>query len=203
MIDGTGLPPGEGTPAAGKIVWQTYCERCHGATGTEGPIMPPIGSTQVFPKSAGKFWPYATTLFDFIRRAMPFMTPKLLNNDEVYAVTAFILQRNSVIPENAVMNATTLPRVSMPKPRELYRPLGETGRNTLLSGAMTLHRQLTSISALQVLAQDKLVPKTACLETAAVAWNIVWPLLTFMLALRMSTLWGKADIPDPLAHVRQ
>ncbi|MFZ0397010.1 MAG: hypothetical protein WAM06_03080 [Methyloceanibacter sp.] len=58
--------------------------------------------------------PYATTLFDFIRRAMPFMTPKLLNNDEVYAVTAFILQRNSVIPEDAVMNATTLPWVLMP-----------------------------------------------------------------------------------------
>ena len=69
---------------------------------------------------------------------------------------------------------------------------------------MTLHRQLTSISALQVLAQDKLVPKTACLETAAVAWNIVYgTLLTFMLALRMSTLWGKADIPDPLADVPQ
>ena len=111
MIDGTGLPPGEGTPAAGKIVWQTYCEQCHGATGTEGPIMPPIGPTQVFPKSAGKFWPYATTLFDFIRRAMPFRTPKLLSDDEVYAVTAFILQRNSVIPEDA---ATTLPRVLMP-----------------------------------------------------------------------------------------
>ena len=67
--------------------------------------MPPIGPTQVFPKSAGKFWPYATTLFDFIRRAMPLRTPKLLSDDEVYAVTAFILQRNSVIPEDAVMNA--------------------------------------------------------------------------------------------------
>jgi cytochrome c len=114
LIDGTGLPPGEGTPAAGKIVWETYCGQCHGATGTEGPIMPPIGPTQVFPKSAGKFWPYATTLFDFIRRAMPFRTPKLLSDDEVYAVTAFILQRNRVIPEDAVMNAATLPRVLMP-----------------------------------------------------------------------------------------
>lgn len=114
MPDGAGLPPGEGTPAAGKAVWETHCARCHGATGNEGPVMPPVGPAQAFAKPAGTFWPYPTTLFDFIRRAMPFMTPKILSDDEVYAVTAFILQRNGVIAEDAVMNAVTLPQVLMP-----------------------------------------------------------------------------------------
>lgn len=128
MPDGAGLPPGEGTPAAGQVIWETHCAQCHGATGTEGPVMPPVGPAQAFTKPAGAFWPYPTALFDFIRRAMPFMTPKLLSDDEVYAVTAFILQRNGVIAADAVLNAATLPQVVMPNRKnfiDLWAKQGE------------------------------------------------------------------------------
>ena len=114
MPDGTGLPPGQGSTVEGKAVWQTYCASCHGTTGNEGPVMPPVGPATSYAKPAGKFWPYATTLFDYIRRAMPFPTPKVLSDNEVYAVTAYILSRNDVIGEDVVINATSLPKIVMP-----------------------------------------------------------------------------------------
>jgi cytochrome c len=114
MPNGTGLPQGSGSALAGKGVWEIHCASCHGETGNEGPIMPPVGPTPAYLKSAGKFWPHSTTLFDYIRRAMPFAAPKTLSDDEVYAVTAFILFRNGLIKEDAVIDAKTLPDVAMP-----------------------------------------------------------------------------------------
>ena len=114
MPDGTGLPPGSGTAAAGEPIYAAQCAACHGATGTEGPIQPVVGPVDTYPKAAGRHWPYATTLFDYIRRAMPFHTPKSLSDDEVYAVTAYILHRNELIGRDDVVNADSLAGVDMP-----------------------------------------------------------------------------------------
>lgn len=114
MPDGRGLPPGSGTAAAGAEIYAARCAACHGETGVEGPVMPPVGPNEVWAKPAGRHWPHATTLFDYIRRAMPFDAPKSLSDDEVYALAAFILSRNGVIAEDEVIDAETLPAVEMP-----------------------------------------------------------------------------------------
>jgi S-disulfanyl-L-cysteine oxidoreductase SoxD len=114
MPDGTGLPAGSGSAAEGAEVYLYDCAICHGDTGIEGPVTPFVGPNDVWPKPAGLHWPHATTLFDYIRRAMPFYAPKSLSDDEVYAVTAYILWRNGVIKEDAVLDANTLPQVAMP-----------------------------------------------------------------------------------------
>jgi cytochrome c len=124
--DGAGLPPGQGTVADGEAVYAQQCAACHGATGTEGPDSRLVARVpdDGFPfgeswetwkdKTIGSYWPYATTLWDYIHRAMPQHAPGSLTPDEVYALTAFLLHRNEIIPEDAVMNAETLPRIEMP-----------------------------------------------------------------------------------------
>ncbi len=116
--DGEGLPPGSGTVAEGERIFQMHCIACHGPTGTEGPNDQLVGSEPwgEWPGSVtvGGYWPYATTLYDYITRAMPQLTPGILTADQKYAVIAFILNRNGIVPEDAVMNAETLPAVSMP-----------------------------------------------------------------------------------------
>ena len=116
--DGAGLPPGNGTVAQGRAVYNVQCVACHGPTGTEGPNDRLVDSEQwdVNPTSRaiGNYWPYATTLYDYIRKAMPQLTPGILTDDEVYAVIAYLLYLNEIIPEDAIMNAATLPRVDMP-----------------------------------------------------------------------------------------
>ena len=114
MPDGAGLPPGSGTAAQGQPIYAAQCASCHGETGTEGPIMPPVGPTEAFAKPAGQHWPYATTLFEYIRRAMPFDAPKSLSDDEVFALTAYILHRNGLVAEDEVMDAGTLANVALP-----------------------------------------------------------------------------------------
>ena len=119
LPDGTGLPPGSGTPADGARIFAAKCSVCHGENGTGGlaaaiagggPLTSGIETT----KTIANFWPYATTLFDFTRRAMPWPRPRTLTNDEVYALTAYMLSLNKIVGEDAVMNAQTLPRVRMP-----------------------------------------------------------------------------------------
>lgn len=114
MPDGSGLPPGSGTARAGASVYAAHCARCHGDTGIEGPIQPVVGPTRSYAKPAGAHWPHAPTLFGYVRRAMPFHEPKSLSDDEVYAVTAWILFRNGVIGEDDVVDAASLPRLQMP-----------------------------------------------------------------------------------------
>lgn len=129
MPDGQGLPTGGGTAREGKALYLSSCASCHGETGTEGPIMPPVGPNSVWPKPAGGYWPYATTLFDYIRRAMPFNAPKSLSDDEVYGLVAFILYRNGVIDQDLVMDAQSLPAVKMPNRAnfiDVWQKLGET-----------------------------------------------------------------------------
>ena len=119
MPDGSGLPAGSGTPAQGAPIYAQKCAACHGANGKGGinaaliggqPLTTGIETT----KTVANFWPYPTTLFDFMRRAMPYPKPRTLTNEEVYALTAYILRLNNLIGENDVMNANTLPKVRMP-----------------------------------------------------------------------------------------
>jgi cytochrome c len=119
MPDGTGLPAGSGTSVQGALVYANKCAACHGEKGKGGissALIPrgPITSINAAEKTIGNFWPYATTLFDYIRRAMPWQEPKSLSSDEVYALTAYVLVLNQLIGENDVMSATTLPKVRMP-----------------------------------------------------------------------------------------
>lgn len=122
--DGAGLPPGSGTAAQGAAIYAARCAGCHGKTGREGPNdilvgrLPgegfPFSRDPKLPHTIGNYWPYATTVFDYIRRAMPPDAPGSLKNDEVYALVAHLLSLNELIAADAVMDAATLPKVRMP-----------------------------------------------------------------------------------------
>ena len=118
--DGAGLPPGSGTPKQGEAVYTAKCLVCHGEKGAGKPNDALVGGRgtlvgdQPPVKTVGSFWPYATTLFDYVRRAMPLNESKSLTNDEVYAVVAYLLQLNGIIGEGETINAYTLPKVQMP-----------------------------------------------------------------------------------------
>lgn len=119
MPDGEGLPAGSGSAMQGRGVYQQHCLACHGQNGDGGPndrLAGGHGSLEGAQpvKTVGSYWPYATTLFDYLRRAMPYATPGNLSNDELYAVTAYLLYLNDIIDEAKVLNAATLPLVKMP-----------------------------------------------------------------------------------------
>jgi len=118
LPDGTGLPPGSGTAAQGATIYAQKCLMCHGANGKGGSAGAVVGGGPLTgpgsAKTIANFWPYSTTVFDFIRRAMPWQQPRSLTNDEVYALTAYIFALNKLIDENDEMNAKTLPKVKMP-----------------------------------------------------------------------------------------
>jgi S-disulfanyl-L-cysteine oxidoreductase SoxD len=116
---GSGLPEGRGSARQGLQVYEQKCVACHGAKGVGKPAdalaggVGSLASTTPL-RTVGSYWPYATTLFDYVRRAMPLANPLSLSNDEVYAVSAYVLFLNGIISEDAQMNAQTLPRVRMP-----------------------------------------------------------------------------------------
>jgi len=118
--DGVGLPLGSGTAAQGAVIYAQKCEACHGKDGGGGLAAKLAGGigTLAGPgepiKTVGSYWPYATTIFDFTRRAMPWPQPKSLSSDETYALTAYILRLNNIIGDSDVMNAETLVKVKMP-----------------------------------------------------------------------------------------
>jgi len=126
MPDGTGLPPGRGTVAEGAVIYAAQCAVCHGPDGRGAEYDSLVGRDpdQGFPfgkdpallekRTIGNYWPYATTLYDYIYRAMPQAVPGSLTPDEVYSLVAYLLFLNRIVPENAVMTAQTLPRVEMP-----------------------------------------------------------------------------------------
>lgn len=119
--DGKGLPAGSGTVKDGRVVYEAKCAFCHGPNGTRGPypqLAGPMGDTSKA-KTIGNYWPYATTLFDYIRRAMPYNAPGSLSNTEVYALTAYLLAINKITDSTLVINAQSLPRVTMPA-RKMY-----------------------------------------------------------------------------------
>jgi cytochrome c len=112
--DGKGLPPGSGTPAQGAAIFAQKCEPCHGKDGQGGTNAALTNAPGKTERTMALYVPNATTIFDFTRRAMPWPQPKSLTNEEVYALTAFILAGNKIIGENDTMNAETLPKVQMP-----------------------------------------------------------------------------------------
>jgi len=122
--DGVGLPPGQGTPGDGTTIYAAKCSACHGKSGREGPNdrlvgrLPndafPFGREASVPHTIGNYWPYATTVFDYIRRAMPPDAPGSLKDNEVYALTAYLLYLNDLVPLDATIDATSLPKVKMP-----------------------------------------------------------------------------------------
>ncbi len=116
--DGRGLPPGQGTASQGRPIYRARCASCHGADGEGGSGGNLAGRgplTDADPdQTIGNYWPYATTLFDYIRRAMPMDAPATLNNDEVYAVSAYLLYLNQIVGLDERLDARTLPRLRMP-----------------------------------------------------------------------------------------
>jgi mono/diheme cytochrome c family protein len=117
--DGAGLPPGSGTPEQGAVVYVQKCQACHGEKGAGKPNDQLVGGqgtlTSKSPvRTIGSYWPYATTVFDYVRRAMPYTESKSLTSEEVYAVTAYLLHLNGIIGAQDVMNAQSLPQVKMP-----------------------------------------------------------------------------------------
>lgn len=119
LPDGDGLPAGSGSAREGAGVYAANCLACHGEGGVDGLNDRLVGGhgsllSDSPVKTVGSFWPYATTLFDYIRRAMPYQSPGSLSADDTYAVTAYILFLNEIVAEDADINASTLPDVKMP-----------------------------------------------------------------------------------------
>jgi cytochrome c len=119
LPDGTGLPEGKGTAAEGKDVYDRRCSECHGnkAQGAESVALIGGKGSLASPKplkTVTSYWPYATTIWDYVNRAMPFDTPGVLTNDQVYAVVAYVLFLDGIVEENQELNRETLPKIQMP-----------------------------------------------------------------------------------------
>lgn len=117
--DGTGLPPGHGSAPQGQVIYERRCAHCHGERGRGGSAEELAGAAHDLrsstpDKTIGSYWPYATTIFDFIRRSMPLDAPRSLSDDEVYAVTAYLLHINGIIAADQSLDAGSLPQVRMP-----------------------------------------------------------------------------------------
>jgi len=132
--DGEGLPPGSGSVAEGRLLYETYCLQCHGPTGTEGPNdrLVSAGEWDQWPagRTVGGYWPYATTLFDYTRKAMPQTTPGTLTDDQVYAVVGYVLHLSGIVAADAVMDSASLAAVEMPA-RDRFVPDDRTGGPTI------------------------------------------------------------------------
>ncbi len=135
--NGAGLPAGSGTPEQGAPIFAGACASCHGANGEGKPPAYPqliggpkgtfnFASDFKIPRTIGNYWPYATTLYDYIRRAMPLTAPGTLTADQTYAVTAFLLNKEGIIPDGTVLDARSLAGIHMPA-RERFVPDDRTG----------------------------------------------------------------------------
>jgi cytochrome c len=134
--DGQGLPPGQGTPAEGETLYRELCEHCHGEAGSGGPFgalvgrLPgdafPFGRDPTVKKTVGNYWPYATTLFDYIRRSMPFESPGSLDANAVYSLVAYLLRENRVIAPGKQLDQDNLADIRMPA-RDRFVPNDRRG----------------------------------------------------------------------------
>jgi mono/diheme cytochrome c family protein len=124
LPSGEGLPAGSGTPEQGAPIYAASCASCHGANGEGKPPYPQLlggpkgnfdfASDFKIPKTIGNYWPYATTLYDYIRRAMPLTAPGSLTADQTYAVTAYLLEREGIVPAGQTLDAKSLAAIQMP-----------------------------------------------------------------------------------------
>lgn len=139
LPDGRGLPPGTGGVSDGKRLYAARCAHCHGEKGQGGAASALAGNSRVNPaamaadktlvRTIGNYWPYATTLFDYIRRAMPFDQPGSLTDSQVYAITAYLLYLNELLEPDAVLDAASLPNVAMPA-QPYFRTDRRGGKNS-------------------------------------------------------------------------
>ncbi|MFK3736970.1 c-type cytochrome [Massilia sp. TN1-12] len=125
--DGAGLPPGQGSVGQGRAIYAARCQACHGANGAGGTAPRLAGgqctlATKAPVLTVGSYWPYATTLYDYIHRAMPLDSPQSLTPDEVYALTAYTLHLNGIVGADTVLDAASLAAVRMPN-RDGFRPV--------------------------------------------------------------------------------
>lgn len=129
--DGYGLPAGRGTAREGKDIYNTQCASCHGIKGSGGSAGELTGTSALHgahpDQTIGNYWPYATTIFDFVRRSMPLNAPRSLSEDQVYAITAYLLHINGLLDEDAVLDAKSLPAIRMPN-REGFIRVWPDGR---------------------------------------------------------------------------
>ena len=149
MPDGRGLPPGSGSVEQGKVVYAAQCAACHGANlqgGTGDRLIGGRGTlvnddpTKAPIKTIESYWPYATTIFDYVKRTMPFNAPDSLSNDQVYAVTAYILSEAKIVPPDTVLDALSLAAIKMPNrdgfirdPRpEKFPPVAKSPHQSLM-----------------------------------------------------------------------
>jgi mono/diheme cytochrome c family protein len=140
--EGTELPSGQGTVADGRRLYAAQCAACHGANGEGITPIPQLvgrpaaaesfgfGDDGSLPKTIGNYWPHATTLFDYIRRAMPLATPGSLSDNDVYALTAYLLSANAIIADSATLDAASLRAVRMPA-RDRFVPDDRAGHRTV------------------------------------------------------------------------
>ncbi|MEP6391329.1 MAG: cytochrome c [Halioglobus sp.] len=138
--NGEGLPAAEGTAIQGKVLYADMCEQCHGVGGIDGSFgslvgrLPedifPFGRDPTVEKTVGNYWPYATTLFDYIRRAMPFDAPGSLSNEDVYSLVAYVLQENDIIEAGTLLDQSNLPDIQMPA-RDRFVPDDRHGGNQI------------------------------------------------------------------------
>ena len=144
LPSGAGLPSGKGTARAGRRAYETRCLVCHGARGEGQGDYPPVAggrgslATDKALPTVGAYWPYATTVWDYIRRGMPYDHPGTLSADQTYAITAYVLHLNGIVSEDQVLDERTLPQVEMPNrhgfvadPRPAEKPAGTSS----ISGA--------------------------------------------------------------------
>ncbi len=114
MPDGRGLPAGRGTVAEGEATYKAKCQSCHGVKGEGKPFDRLVGREASAGRTIGNYWPYATTIYDYTQRSMPFLQPGTLTPDELYGLVAYLLFLNDIVPETEVMDAVSLPKVAMP-----------------------------------------------------------------------------------------
>jgi cytochrome c len=123
--DGKGLPPGAGKPMSGLLIYKEKCLSCHGNGAAMNEELPGgrlfTTDSKEKSKTIGSYWPYATTIFDYVRRAMPYNAPGSLTNQEVYHLTAYLLYENKIIEKNYIITQKTLPEIVMPAKRKFVK----------------------------------------------------------------------------------
>jgi cytochrome c len=125
--DGRGLPPGQGSVTQGRTIFAEKCAACHGDKGQGNLSDRLVGGFGTLAdknpvRTVGSYWPYATTLFDYVRRAMPFNAPQSLAPDQVYALCAYVLSLNGIVPDDTILDASTLPKIAMPNRNGFISP---------------------------------------------------------------------------------
>lgn len=120
FTDGAGLPPGGGGVSQGRKVYEQACRACHGPEGRDGINDRLTGGELPGVKSIGSYWPYATSIFDYVRRAMPYAAPGSLTDDDVYAVVAYLLYLNGIVAEDVRLDAQALARIQLPNRQAFF-----------------------------------------------------------------------------------